>query len=441
MVFLRKSEHPLTTAIRNLLDETAPVNKAFCIALSGGMDSMALLSAALPLREEWQISVCHVNHGISWRADSWTDFCQEICKQAAVPLIVHRQTPPTGNVGEEWARNVRLNAFAALPTDMVLLAHHADDQAETVLFRLLRGAGAHGVAAMRSQTPLFGKTLLRPWLGIRRCIIADYAKSHKLRWIEDEDNRNLSRRRNFLRWRVMPVLTEAFPDYVAAFAASGRRMQDSAMLLSVLAKMDGDAAKTSGGLSVEFFRTLGEARTRNWLYYALLERRADASERYIAEVARQLLAADSRNALCFRFQTALLRCWRGALYWDAVVSPAPSTFHREVNLETAIMPFDELGGALVLSESRGRGLSPSLAGSRLLARLRCGGERLTPPRRPRRAVADLLREANIAPWHRARLPLLFCKGRLAAVPGVAVAAEFAATANETGLECRFEWRQ
>ena len=108
----RRSEHPLTAALRDLLAESPPPSRSICIALSGGMDSSSLLSAALPLREEWQLSACHVNHGISRRAAKWEEFCREQCARVDVPLAVHRETPPPA-ASEEWARAARLRAFAA----------------------------------------------------------------------------------------------------------------------------------------------------------------------------------------------------------------------------------------------------------------------------------------------------------------------------------------
>jgi len=443
MVYSRNLDHPLTAALRQLLLRHLPAGGAFCVGLSGGMDSSSLLHAALPLRESaenWELSACHVNHGLSRRAARWEAFCRDQCAAAAVPLKICRGDAPPG-ANEEWARNLRLRSFAGLDAAVVLLAHHADDQAETVLFRLLRGTGVHGMAAMRTQTPLSGKMILRPWLQQPRRLIVDYAKKNRLCWVEDEDNANLLRRRNALRHRAMPAISEDFPDCRRALVAAGARIRDSSVLLSQLAELDEQTAAADGGWRVDYFRHIGEMRTRNWLYYALLKRRLRFSERHIAEAARQIVGVsrNRRQGLCFDFGDAVLRRWRGGLYWDQPPQKTPSHFESELKAAAGVFPLQPLGGDLILRDCVGGGLSPTKIGSLLHVRLRQGGERIVPQGgRPTRTVADLLQEAAVAPWHRRRLPFIFAKGRLAAVPGVVVAAEFAATKNETGLECRFE---
>ena len=441
MVSSKNPDHPLTAALRRLLSQHLPVGGTFCVGLSGGMDSSSLLHAALPLRQHWELSACHVNHRLSRRADRWEDFCRTLCAAFGVPLTVFRGEIPPPAAGEEWARALRLRAFAHLHATAVVLAHHADDQAETVLFRLLRGAGVHGMAAMRMKTPLSGKIILRPWLEQPRRLITAYARENRLRWVEDEDNTNLSRRRNALRHRAMPALSEDFPDCRRALVAAGTRIREGSALLRQLAKIDEQAAAKAGGWRLDYFRGVGERRTRNWLYYALLEKRLRFSERHIAEAARQIvgISRNGRQGLCFDFRGVVLRQWRGSLYWDRPPQQTPSNFESELRAAAGVFPLQSLGGDLVLRECVGGGLSPVKVGSSLLIRLRQGGEKMAPQGRPTRAVADLLQEAAVAPWRRRRLPFLFAKGRLAAVPGVAVAAEFAATKNESGLECRFEW--
>ena len=157
------------------------------------MDSVSLLEATLPLQGRWKILVCHVNHGISLHADSWERFCRRLCEKKNIPIIVCRVPTPPVVASEDWARQQRMAAFAGLSVKAVLAAHHANDQAETVLFRLLRGSGVCGMAAaMRPCATLPGAShiqLLRPWLHIGRDNVARYARRQKLSWVEDEDKR------------------------------------------------------------------------------------------------------------------------------------------------------------------------------------------------------------------------------------------------------------
>ena len=442
MVHIMKSDNNPAQALANLLQTQLPKNTVIAVALSGGMDSTSLLEATRPLQEHWQVTACHVNHGISRRADAWENFCRRLCLQNNIPLSVFRTSPPS-IASEDWARQERMKAFSKLPVSAIITAHHADDQAETVLFRLLRGSGVYGMAAMRSSSALPGAPhiqLLRPWLNIRRDVIARYASQNKLSWVEDEDNENLSRRRNFLRRRALPVLAEGFNDCNALLAATAPRFAEDAKLLTDLAMLDEKQAATdSEGFSLPYWQSIGKARISNWLRVLLSRRYEGFSRRHVEEAARQIMAATPDSPLCFKFRSGNLRAWRNRLFWDET-PPPPENFFLPLKATAIRLPLTELGGTLVLSPARGKGLATKKVANGLILRLRQGGEKLSSIGRPRRAVSDLLREANIMPWRRVLLPLLFVRGQLAAVPGVATANDFTATADEEGLECAFEWR-
>lgn len=423
----------LSSHYRTTLTAHLPPRAAVCVALSGGMDSCALLEVARQQRD-WQVSACHINHGLSARAPQWEAFCQRLCAAAGVPLSIHRTTPPP-HAGEAWARAVRREVFAGLPVAAVLAAHHADDQAETLLLRLLRGSGWNGIAAMRSATALGKVKLLRPWLEVPRRVIADYAQAHKLHWVEDEDNRNLARRRNAMRWQVLPLLERQAGGSSALLTAAARRLREGADLLAQLAQADAAAARQAdGGLALAHFRALGAARLRNYLYAHLQQQHEPFSERLVYEAARQALG----GKCAVQFGALVLHCWRDALYWETRIAPPPA-FARQLPLVPGRVEIAELGGALHLYPRRGGGLSPARVGDALTLRLRRGGEMLAPPRRPHRRLTALLQEAAVPPWQRPRLPLLFAGEELAAVSGVAVAAAFAAKEDEVGIVCDFEW--
>jgi tRNA(Ile)-lysidine synthase len=404
------------------------------------MDSVSLLDAVLPLASHWSITACHVNHGLSPNADSWERFCARLCRAHGIRFYTHHAALPAG-AGEEWARQARMRAFAQLPVQAVVAAHHADDQAETVLFRALRGTGPHGMGAMRACAPLPGAAhmlLLRPWLMLSRSEIAAYASHRRLRWIEDEDNRNISRRRNFLRRRALPILYEQFPDCGRTLAAAAARFAAGAELLAVLAADDEKAASTvDGGFSIAHFHNIGAARTKNWLHSSLLKSGGRFSERSIAEAVRQIMA-NGGNHLSFRFRNITLRAWRGRIYWDRLPS-VPKNFQVSVRAVDGRCDLPQIGGTLVMRQQRG-GLSVAKAGDTFTAKLRRGGERLQLSPTRERPVSDLLREAGVMPWRRQRLPLLFAGDTLAALPGIAVSEMFRASPDEEGLDCRFEWR-
>lgn len=465
----------LITPIRELLTKHINKGATITVALSGGMDSASLLDAAAAAVKDgnnnniWHLSACHVNHHLSKRADAWQHFCQGLCDSLAIPLTIKSaSTPNTSGGSEEWARRQRLRAFASLPAAAILAAHHSGDQAETVFFRLLRGAGSLGMSAMRHCSalphaqPSANKTfILRPWLDIPRARIADYAKARRLRWIEDEDNHNLTRKRNFLRLRALPMMAGGGFDCDSLLPMAAKRFTDGAAMLGELAQLDDDAAVAdifgARGFKVSYFLAIGEARTRNWLHNSLRRRGGRFSERSMAEAARQIFNAASQvsSSLHLRFGDIALRQWRGYLFWDDL-PPPPANYNRAINIDDCMIdktggrqhqqqriPCPELGGALVLSFANDFGDGGALAlaktGGIIHLRLRGGGEKINPPGRRHHRAADLLREAGLLPWRRLRLPLVYVDDRLAAIPGVAVEKDYAAKNGEDAMACRFEW--
>src|SRR5512146_3262 len=226
MASSRKSNLADTVAAR--LAPLLPKRSHILIGLSGGMDSVVLLHLlhSLAPRFDWRLSALHVHHGISPNAGDWADFCAGLCAQYDIPLqIEHVDIAPLRNEHgiEAAARKLRHAAFARHSCDFVALAHHADDQAETLLLQLLRGAGLRGVAAMpvlsKVEGPVLkpsaahGHAVLRPLLDVPRGRLLEYARLHALQWVEDESNADDRYPRNFLRHRLLPLLEQSFPAY------------------------------------------------------------------------------------------------------------------------------------------------------------------------------------------------------------------------------------
>src|SRR5512145_2242392 len=195
-----------------------PARSSILVGLSGGADSVVLLHLLQQLAPHfsWRLSALHVHHGISPNADAWADFCADLCARHHITLHVERVdiAPLLQHGIEAAARKLRHAAFAEQSCDFVALAHHADDQAETLLLQLLRGAGVRGASAMAQFAERTGSaTVIRPLLHISREEILDYAVTHQLHWMEDESNADDSYPRNYLRHRVLPLLGEKFPAY------------------------------------------------------------------------------------------------------------------------------------------------------------------------------------------------------------------------------------
>lgn len=377
--------------------------KSVAVGLSGGIDSVVLLHALHAAGAE--VSAIHVHHGLSPNADGWTQFCLAYCRALEVPIEIFKVRVKKGRRGlEAAAREARRAAFLKSEAPAIALAHNRDDQAETVLFNLLRGTGLAGAKGMTSEARLGGKRLLRPLLEVPREAIAAYAAEHRLGWIEDESNRDETLTRNFLRHRVGPLLAQRFPRWRDSLSRAARHFAAS-------------------GVNEEKL-------LRAWLREQGLRA---PSEARLGEMIKQLQG----RATEVRHDGKVMRAYRGKAILTTPKAPAafkPRTWKGESRLA-----LPELGGELRFRKVRGKGVDPELLdGKGLQVRLRSGGERLQlDPRRPRRSLKNLFQESGVPPWERERLPLLFCGDDLVWVPGLGIDAKFA---SQGGAGIDLQWR-
>ena len=416
------------------------------LGLSGGLDSVTLLSILLELAPALKFSLraVHVNHGISPNAARWAEFCGGLCTRLGVPLQLESvDISPHRHLGLEGAaRRSRHEAFARVDADFVVLAQHSDDQAETLLLRLLRGAGLRGLAAMSALRSIPGMRarLLRPLLAVSRAEIETYARLRGLEWVEDESNADTIRRRNFLRRDVFPLLERQFPGARATVARAAAHLAEARELLDEMARADFERCAGAEGVNVADLRGLGEARAKNLLrYWCETKNIEPLSAARTGELLRQLSESrpDARIGLAVPGWTFLR--YRERLY----LRHASETIGRnlcEVWDGANALPMLSLGGALKFKPEEGRGLSlAKLRAGRVTVRLRQGGERLRlDARRPRRTLKNLFQERGVPPWRRDRLPLVYCGDELVSVPGIGDACEFRAAPGEAGLIVTWE---
>ena len=319
-----------------------------------------------------------------------------------------------------------------------MLAQHQDDQAETVLLQLIRGAGLPGLAAMpaiRRQAGRRAPKLLRPLLDVPREAIERYAHERRCAWIEDETNADERLARNLLRRRVMPLLRRLNAEAPGNLARSAGHLAEANELTGALAAIDAADSTRNGRLSVDALRRLPRARAKNVLRWMIAAGgQAAPTSAQLEELLRQLLAGRDDAAVAVSLDAVEVRRYRGEIWLVAAQSRPPQGFRARWNRRRN-WPLPELGGVLRFRAGRGEGISAAaLAEGPLEARLRKGGERFQPDRkRPRRALKDLLQEAGVPPWERERLPLLFAGERLVLVPGIGVAAGFHAEPGERGF--------
>lgn len=382
-----------------------PVEGPLLLAYSGGLDSTVLLHAlaADPAVRARGLRALHVDHGLHPGSAAWGEACADNGRMLDVPLsIVRVEVRPDGDGPEAAARRARHAAFAQAlqPGELLVTAHHRDDQAETVLLRLLRGAG-DGLAAMRPLRPFATGWLWRPLLGLPREALVSYAREHGLHWVEDPSNASDRHDRNFLRHHVLPRLQERWPQADAALARSAALLATQADLLAGedarrLAQLQGVDPQA---LSVDLLMAEPPAwrarLLRAWLAgLGLPPLPTDA----IGTIERELLPARPDASACFEWSGAVIHRWRDLLHAGPARAPLPADWSAEWTGEAPLaLP---TGDTLALDPPR-RFEAP------LRVHARQGGERLVLPGRAHHTeLKHALQDLGIPPWERACLPLL-----------------------------------
>jgi tRNA(Ile)-lysidine synthase len=461
-----------------VLHRHVPPGARLVLGLSGGSDSVVLLHVLLQLQasHSFHLACAHVHHGLSPHADAWAEFCRNLCAMHRIPLTVHRvniaRDDPAGI--EAAARTGRHHIFAATEADFVLTAQHRDDQAETFLLQLLRGAGPKGLAAMAEMQHRCGweAALLRPLLNVARADIRAYAEVHGLEWVEDESNLDCNYRRNDLRHTILPLVAGRFPGYAATLARAAALQADAAELLQDLAQLDAADAVTGERLDCAVLARLSQPRARNLLRHFIGQHKqrmpretlinsffpfsrlkpllqnqrvvgaasaANAiiqrfpSERRLNQALHQIVTARQDARVCVNLGSVELRRFRGGAYLVPLRTHAVQAavaWHGE-----AVVHLETLGLKVEFTSTRGSGLKrAALEAGEVVLGVRQGGEHMRPiAGGPRRSLKNLLQEFALPPWQRERLPLLWCDGHVVWAAGIGIDADFAAAAGEPSL--------
>ncbi len=416
--------------------------RRFVVAFSGGIDSTVLLHALHRMQEfdGLNLFAVHVNHGLSRNAGAWAAHCRAFCEARRIAFeMMEIDARGGGSQGPEArARALRYRALGRCvgQDDVLLTAHHRDDQAETVLLRLLRGAGAEGLAGMPAIRPFGAGWLARPLLAVTRNDIADYARRENLSWVEDESNVDTGLDRNFIRCRVMPVIAGRWPSAGATLARAAEHQADLAALLDDMAALDLAAAQdpAGGALMVPAVNRLSLPRKRNLLRYWLKTTRASIpGARIVENIIDQLFEARADSLPCVRFGGTEVRRYRDRVY---AMTPLEEGDHGARYVWRLPEPLELKVGRLVARPVKGAGLrADAVAGDKVDVRFRTGGERIRPAgRKHTRELKKLFQEAGIPPWRRDRIPLLYLDDTLAAVAGLWVDEQFSAGKEEDGWE-------
>jgi len=418
-----------------------------CVALSGGIDSVVLLDilANFSKSTQFSLSAVHVNHGISRNAAVWSQFCCKLACAYGISIdVTYLHVEKERRVSlEAAAREQRYQVFSKIVADYVVLAQHMEDQAETLLLQLLRGAGIRGLSGMpvvRSQAQLKQARLLRPLLNVSRHQIEQYAQLNDLTWIIDESNDDTNYDRNFLRHEVLPVLKKRYVSYTKTFTRASRHLSEASTLLDELAEIDRERCVVSGQLNIQRLRQLNTSRAKNLLRYMLVDQGIPLpSTAKLEDLTQQLFSMRDDHQFRIEIDEYQIRCFKGAIYFlrrqseQLMTENNPSvSFTWNHESEQVVQWGNDIVHFIQL---KNQGIACERIIDRLLTiRLRNGGENFSPAsNRPRRSLKNLLQEALIPPWKRNRLPLLFCDDRLIWVPGIGIDYEFQVKFDETGI--------
>lgn len=443
------------------------------VGFSGGLDSTVLLHALAshPSFHEKLVAV-HINHGLSSNSELWQDHCKQFCFNLGVNFIAHSVTFDRLTNIEEGARTARYAFFSSMlkTQGCLILAHHLDDQAETVLLQLFRGAGVDGLAAMSELGPLGLGTVSRPLLSYSRAQLEQYAAVHELTWIEDESNQDIKYSRNYLRHRVMPVLTEQWPGVVGTIARAAGHCQQARMNLDDLALQDSQDLLLPESVNSSILTS--SSRSLSGISRHLATSMDPADKQLNSEdnkgilptfieceqVLKSSLKIEPLKALSFERITNVLRFW---LKKNQVLLPSTLTFqrliHEVVFASSDAMPIVSWDGVQVrryqqqlyllkkeedflpsciswsefpkpleyanktlslLAKKSNQGcMVPQ--GAAVQVKFRRGGEEFFLHGQTKQ-LKKLFQEWAVPPWLRSKIPLVYINDQLAVVVGYAV---------------------
>jgi len=415
------------------------------LGFSGGLDSTVLLHALCRQIPAQKLTAVYIHHALQAEATAWQQGCERFCRNLgagflALPVSV---STDSGSL-ETAARDARYKAFAGLlkETDLLLLAHHRDDQIETVLYRLLRGSGPRGLAGMPGVRAMGSGTLLRPLLGIGRCSLEQYALEQHLTWVEDPSNLSLEHDRNFIRHRLVPLLQGRWPETDKRLLRSAALCREADALASDLAAEDietlGEQRQRRGwSLPLSAMLALSGPRLANLLRFWILYRRIPVPGHGALASAMAELATARQDAVpLISWRGGELRRYGSRIYLSdnlPAIDPAQSGTVWRGDSELYLPG----GSRLAAARAEQGGLLVPANGD-LEIRFRSGGERCRPVGRSgSNSLKKLFQEYRLEPWLRDRMPLIYIDGMLAAVGDLFVCEGFQARQPRSGL--RFLW--
>ena len=449
----------MTFEVNNLSEHLNKFNKAnhLYVGYSGGLDSHVLLHVIIELIGKKRITAVHVNHQLSSNSDIWQKHCEDRCLEIGVDIICKTVSIKNRGTGiEDAARNARYSVFEKLlkKNDLLILAHHADDQIETMLFRLFRGSGIKGMSGMPISRLLGNGELFRPLLPFFRRDLESYASANQINWIEDDSNLDIAFDRNFIRHKLIPTINERWPNSSFKLNRSANIFAESDFLINILAQKDFKivtevSERVGWSISIDKLNGFEIIRQKNILrYWFNLHNLTLPSYAVLDNALNQMIGSKIDAEPIVSWGDLQLRRFNKKLYLLPLNFEDPNYSVKKKKgrelLEKNSIKWDG-SSHLILPDSSSLCVKLKMKGGlridvkkNLEIRFRSGGERCKPKGRSgSNTLKKLFQEYSLEPWLRNNIPLIYIDNRLAAVGDLWVCDEFCAEPDELGIQ--LEW--
>ncbi|OED41823.1 tRNA lysidine(34) synthetase TilS [Endozoicomonas sp. (ex Bugula neritina AB1)] len=421
------------------------------VAFSGGVDSTVVLHMLVALRQQGildTVEALHIHHGLSECADQWAAFCEHVCALWNVPLTLARITVPedTGEGIEQAARMIRYRIFEqqVMGGGCLVMGHHLDDQAETVLLRLFRGTGLEGLSGIPQSRVLGEGQILRPLLDTRRHAIEQYARDHRLDWIEDDSNNNERFSRNFLRQRIIPELEQRWPGAARRIASLTTEISAVKQVMHdrVAEAMEQCHRHEKGWwadytlLNIQSFRLLNSELQKQVFRFWLKSHTGSVLGReQLDKVFNELIDARQDAEPQMKVGDYILRRFRGELYITSIADECC------YDIQVWVWPISEYivlkDGLRIYSYCEGDIELPDKQLRVLRREHISGSEKIAVAgREGRKTLKRWLQDFDLPPWCRNRQPFVFDGDQMIAAPGLWVCPSYQGkNASGVGLSC------
>ncbi|MFU2079721.1 tRNA lysidine(34) synthetase TilS [Avibacterium endocarditidis] len=392
----------------------------FLIALSGGLDSTVLLALLAKLREKqphFQLRAIHIHHGLSPNADDWVHHCQQLCQQFSIPLIVEKVQLTQGMGIEAAARQARYQAIARhiLAQEILLTAHHQQDQTETFFLALKRGSGVSGLSAMKAQSTVFNLNIFRPLLGFSRQQLWQYATENQLSWIEDESNQDNQYERNFLRNEILPKLRERWSHFDQAVQRSATHCAEQQQLLAELLQpeLEKYSDKTHRTFDLTDFSQWSDlkqkALLRLWLETL---QQPMPSTKQLEQLIQDVIFAETDRNPQFQLGNKILRRYQQRLYLTEIFADLralkiPVRLNQQIELPDNLgeIRFTQTQSAIQI-QWQGKTYQLPLTNAPISIRFAYSGK-VRNAQGVHQDIKKLWQAHNVPVWQRTRTPLIF----------------------------------